>query len=91
MHRSKVTSKGQIVIPADLRDKYHIEKGTPVSFIEEDNRLYLVPVTSDLIRKGFGMFKPIKGEKSMLQILQEERKRDAAREKKKSPRYRSPT
>ncbi len=87
MHRSKVTSKGQIVIPAGLREKYHIEKGTPVTFIEEGGRLYLAPMTSDAIRKCFGMFKPLKGEKSGLETLAEEKKRDRDLEEKKSARF----
>jgi AbrB family looped-hinge helix DNA binding protein len=34
---STVTTKGQLVIPAKLRRKYGIRKGTRVAMIEEEN------------------------------------------------------
>jgi AbrB family looped-hinge helix DNA binding protein len=40
---STVTTKGQLVIPAKLRRKYAIRKGTQVAFVEEKNRLVLQP------------------------------------------------
>jgi AbrB family looped-hinge helix DNA binding protein len=47
---STVTTKGQLVIPAKLRRKYAIRKGTQVAFLEEENRLILQPLTPDFVR-----------------------------------------
>jgi AbrB family looped-hinge helix DNA binding protein len=70
---STVTTKGQVVIPAKLRRKYAIRKGTQVAFLEEENRLVLQPLTPEFIRSLRGS---LKGEPSALKILLEERKRD---------------
>ena len=70
---STVTTKGQLVIPAKLRRKYAIRKGTQVAFVEEENRLVLQPLTPEFIRSLRGS---LKGEPSAMKILQEERKRD---------------
>lgn len=39
MDISIVTSKGQVVIPARIRKKYHLRRGTKVAFIEQCGRL----------------------------------------------------
>jgi AbrB family looped-hinge helix DNA binding protein len=70
---STVTTKGQLVIPAKLRRKYAIHKGTQVAFVEEENRLVLQPLTPEFIRSLRGS---LKGEPSAMKILLEERKRD---------------
>jgi AbrB family looped-hinge helix DNA binding protein len=70
---STVTTKGQLVIPAKLRRKYAIRKGTQVAFVEEENRLVLQPLTPEFIRSLRGS---LKGAPSALKILLEERKRD---------------
>lgn len=71
--RVTVTSKGQLVIPARLRRRFGIRKGTLVSFLEEDGRLILQPVTPEFIR---GLRGSLKGEPSALKALLEERKRE---------------
>ena len=70
---STVTTKGQLVIPAKLRRKYSIRKGTQVAFLEEDNRLILQPITPEFIRSLRGL---LPKDSSALQILLEERRRD---------------
>jgi AbrB family looped-hinge helix DNA binding protein len=42
---ARVSSKGQIVIPATIRKKFGIESGTRVKFVEERQQLVLVPET----------------------------------------------
>ena len=70
---STVTTKGQLVIPAKLRRKYAIRKGTQVAFLEEENRLVLQPLTPEFIRSLRGS---LKGERSPLKLLLEDRKRE---------------
>lgn len=68
-----VTSKGQLVIPARLRRRFGIRKGTLVSFQEEEGRLIVQPVTRDFIRRLRGS---LKGKSSALKTLLQERKRE---------------
>ena len=70
---STVTTKGQLVIPAKLRRKYAIRKGTLVSFFEEENRLVLQPITPEFIRSLRGC---LSKDSSALEILLEERRRE---------------
>lgn len=49
------TSKGQLVIPAELRRKHGIEAGTRVKFLEDHfGRIILQPVTEDYIDRVMG-------------------------------------
>jgi AbrB family looped-hinge helix DNA binding protein len=70
---SVVTTKGQLVIPARLRRRFGIKKGTMVTFTEDDGRIIVQPVTREFIR---GLRGSLKGEPSALEVLLEERKRE---------------
>ena len=70
---SIVTTKGQLVIPARLRRRFGIKKGTLVTFTEDDGRLIVQPVTREFIRALRGS---LKGEPSALEILLDERQRE---------------
>lgn len=70
---SVVTTKGQLVIPARLRRRFGIKKGTTVSFLEDDGRIIVQPVTREFIRSLRGS---LKGEPSALEVLREERQRE---------------
>ncbi len=70
---STVTTKGQLVIPSKLRRKFGIRKGTQVTFVEEDHRLVLQPLTPEFIHSLRGS---LKGEPSALKFLLEDRKRE---------------
>ena len=68
-----VTSKGQLVIPARLRRRFGIRRGTLVSFLEDGDRLVIQPITSEFIRSLRGS---VKGAPSPLKVLLQERKRE---------------
>ena len=70
---SVVTTKGQLVIPARLRRRFGIKKGTMVTFTEDDGRIIVQPVTREFIR---GLRGSLKGQPSALEILLDERKRE---------------
>lgn len=72
---SIVTSKGQLVIPARLRRRFGIKKGTLISFIEDNGRIIVQPVTREFIR---GLRGSLKGEPSALEVLLRERTRERA-------------
>ena len=41
MELAKVTSKGQITIPRDIREKMNLKTGDKILFFEENNRFFL--------------------------------------------------
>jgi AbrB family looped-hinge helix DNA binding protein len=52
---STFTSKGQLVVPAELRRKHGIEAGTRVNFIEDQfGRIVLQPVTEEYVDRVMG-------------------------------------
>ena len=54
---SKVTTKGQIVIPKKIRDKYGIHPSTSIRWIERKDGILLVPDLDDPILAARGMLK----------------------------------
>jgi AbrB family looped-hinge helix DNA binding protein len=49
------TSKGQLVVPAELRRKHGIEAGTKVKFLEDQfGRIVLQPVSDEYIDRLMG-------------------------------------
>jgi AbrB family looped-hinge helix DNA binding protein len=70
------TIKGQIVIPAPLRKKFNIKKGTRIRVYEDDRRIIVEPIHDDPVVTGRGMLKT-KGE--VLQALIADREEEACR------------
>jgi AbrB family looped-hinge helix DNA binding protein len=70
---SVVTTKGQLVIPARLRRKFGIKKGTIVALSEDDGRIVMQPMTREFIRRLRGS---LKEGPSALEVLLTERKRE---------------
>ncbi|HWY69265.1 MAG TPA: AbrB/MazE/SpoVT family DNA-binding domain-containing protein [Terriglobales bacterium] len=49
------TSKGQLVVPAELRRKHGIETGTRVRFLEDHlGRIVLQPITEEYVDRLMG-------------------------------------
>jgi len=57
MEAAYVTTKGQLVIPAKIRRKLGIKRGTKVYFVERGNEVLFQPVTKEYIRGMCGVFK----------------------------------
>jgi len=51
----KTLSKGQIVIPAELRKRYHITPGSKLQIMEYGSIIYLIPPVADAIRAAAGI------------------------------------
>jgi AbrB family looped-hinge helix DNA binding protein len=68
------TIKGQIVIPAFLRKKFGIVKGTPINIYDQNNKIILEPNPEDPIKQGRGILKT-KGR--VLKRLIADRKKEA--------------
>ena len=81
-YRTVVSSKGQVVIPAELRERLSLEKGTPATWSEEGGRLVLTPMTERQLDEIMGFLKPAQGEPSMFEESFVERERERKREKR---------
>jgi AbrB family looped-hinge helix DNA binding protein len=68
------TVKGQILIPAPLRKKYQIVKGTLLHVYDEENRIVVEPLHQDPVSTGRGM---LKTGGRVLKSLMRDRKREA--------------
>ncbi|MGC9523394.1 MAG: AbrB/MazE/SpoVT family DNA-binding domain-containing protein [Anaerolineae bacterium] len=55
MHTVKVSSKGWVVIPKELREKHNVEPGTHVQIVEYGEVLALVPLPKDPVDALHGM------------------------------------
>ena len=55
MHMAKVSTKGWVVIPKALREKYGLKKGTYVQVVDYGEVLVLVPVPDDPVQALHGM------------------------------------
>lgn len=73
----KVSQKGWVVIPANLRKKYDLKPGDEVHVIDYGGVLSLIPAHEDPIRHAEGM---LKGEVSVIKALNEERQLERVRE-----------
>jgi AbrB family looped-hinge helix DNA binding protein len=73
METSVVTIKGQIVVPAKIRNKYHIKKGTKVAFIEQNGKLILQPLDKNYFESLAGI---LGTDGDMLKGLMEDKKRE---------------
>jgi AbrB family looped-hinge helix DNA binding protein len=80
-YKTVVSSKGQVVIPAELRAQLGLKKGTPAIWQEEHGRLVLVPITDKRLNEIKGFLRPKPGEPSVFEASFEERERERGREK----------
>lgn len=73
---AQTTIKGQVVIPAFLRKKYHIQKGSRLAILDRNGEIVLKPLGKDPIHEGLGM---AKGGRSALKELLRDRALEAKR------------
>ncbi len=80
MEEATVTSKGQITIPKPVRDQLHLEAGSKVLFLLEENEVILKPKVKDPLQGLLNLRKKWEEEGKLLsqnqfQILMKEGKR----------------
>ena len=74
-----VSTKGQIIIPAEIRKKYKIRQGDRFELQEIDGKLVLTP----LLAKPFvGLHGALKGKNSLTRSLQKEHAIEIRKEEK---------
>jgi AbrB family looped-hinge helix DNA binding protein len=83
-YRTTVSSKGQVVIPAELREQLGLQKGTPATWKEERGRLVLTPITEKILDEIQGFLQPHPGKASMFEEHFKERQREREREDRTS-------
>ena len=71
-----VSEKGWVVIPAELRKKYHLHPGAEVSVVDYGGLLALVPAMARPARQAAGM---LKGRTSLTRALLAEHRRERSR------------
>ncbi len=72
---TKATTKGQVVIPADLRKRFNIIKGTRLAISEGEGNVILVRrVPDDPIEASRGM---LKGKTSITKAMLKDRREEA--------------
>ena len=52
--KGRVSTKGQLIIPAELRRRHGIESGTRVVFEDSHEGILIRPITSSAIREARG-------------------------------------
>jgi AbrB family looped-hinge helix DNA binding protein len=82
-YRTVISSKGQVVIPAELREQFGLEKGTPATWTEDQGRLVLTPLSKNRLSEIRGFLKPKPGEPSMFEDHLAERERERERERRR--------
>jgi len=70
---SKVTTKGQIVIPKKIREKYGIQPSTSIRWIEKKEGILMVPDSEDPIVAARGMLEGSGMLKAYMQDKKKER------------------
>ena len=80
----KVSKKGWVVIPHEIRERYGIRPGDKVHIIDYGGQIALVPALKDPIHDLRGMFK---GGPSLTQALLEDRRKEREREEEKMKRW----
>jgi AbrB family looped-hinge helix DNA binding protein len=85
---TRATEKGQIVIPAELRKKYGIKKGTRIQISEKNGYIVLNPLSPEVIKTRIEKLRGIiKGGPSMTKELEAERAQDLEIEERKFERW----
>lgn len=85
---TRATEKGQIVIPAALRKKFGIKKGTRIQVYEKDDHIILDPLSPERIKSRIQKLRGIvKGGPSLTKELEAERARDRDKEEREIERW----
>ena len=79
----QLSSKGHILIPKKIRDKYGVIRGGKVQLIEGPDGILVKPAPADPIEAACGS---IEGDFSLTADLLEERRKEKKRESADNPR-----
>ena len=77
--KSTVTSRGQTVVPAQLRRRYRIDAGTPLEWIDTGEGIRVMPLPADIV----GALRGISRGEKLNEKLRNARARDRQSEKRR--------
>lgn len=77
--KSTVTSRGQTVVPAELRRRYRVEAGTALEWIDTGEGIRVVPLPADIIGALRGISKGEKLGEKLLRARAKDRQRENRR------------
>lgn len=80
MELAKVTSKGQVTIPIDIRKKLGIKEGDKILFVEEGNQIIMVNSTLMALKEAQEAFQ---GEAERVGLRDEQDVADMVRQMRK--------
>jgi len=80
--KTKVTTRGQVSIPATIRKKLHIETHTKLEWFIEGDELRVVPLPKDPISAFRGKGKGVYTTRDLLKERRRERRMEDERDKK---------
>jgi AbrB family looped-hinge helix DNA binding protein len=74
--RIRMSSKGQVVLPAGVRRKYGLAAGDELELVDAGDHLVVWPTVADSAARLRGLLSAGPGEKSLTQALRESRTAD---------------
>jgi AbrB family looped-hinge helix DNA binding protein len=77
----RISSKGQVIIPAEIRKRHGLVTGTRAAWTEDGGQLILTPISGQRVKQIRGFLKPRPGEPSAFDGLFAERELERRREK----------
>lgn len=77
-YKTKVSQKGWVVIPVELRRLYGFEPGMEVTFAPRERGVEVVPIMKDAVLETAGKYKV--GKPSLVESLLKERQKEKERE-----------
>jgi len=77
----RISSKGQVVIPAALRKRHGLDTGTRATWTEEKGRLVLTPMSVRMLDEIQGSLKPRPGAPSAFEASLDDREQQRRRER----------
>jgi len=83
MSLTSMSSKGQVVIPQDIREEHHLQPGTKFSVISRGEEIVLTPLQENIADQLFGKYKGA----GLVEDLLKERRRERQRERQKESRF----
>jgi len=70
-----LTSKGQTVVPAPLRRKFHIEASCKLEWLADGDSIRVIPLGTDTVKMARGLARGSR----LMEVLMEERRKERAR------------
>jgi looped-hinge helix DNA binding domain, AbrB family len=81
----KLSKKGWVVIPKEIRERYDLHPGDEINIIDYAGNIAIIPALKDPIHEVRGM---LKGGPSLTKALLEERRKEREREEEDIRRWR---